>query len=129
MLRGLKMFGMAQAVGDLNVQGATAFNAAVPIIAQLLNGRDGERRVRFHHLPDQGRTLPRLQGSGGFDFASSEVIDETTVRLLHAGAFIDGADNIVLIGGPGTGKTHIASALGIQAVRASPQEGAVLLDR
>jgi len=32
----------------------------------------------------------------GFDFASSEV-NEATVRQLHAGAFIDGADNIVLI--------------------------------
>jgi len=33
------------------------------------------------------------------------------VRQLHRGEFIDGADNIVLIGGPGTGKTHIATNL------------------
>ena len=38
------------------------------------------------------------------------------VRQLHRGEFIDGADNVVLIGGPGTDKTHIARALGIQAV-------------
>lgn len=38
------------------------------------------------------------------------------VRQLHAGSFIDGADNVVLIGGPGTGKSHIATGLGIQAV-------------
>jgi hypothetical protein len=35
---------------------------------------------------------------------------------LHRGEFIDGAHNVVLIGGSGTGKTHIATALGIQAV-------------
>jgi DNA replication protein DnaC len=37
------------------------------------------------------------------------------VRQLHRGEFIDNSDNIVLIGGPGTGKTHIATAFGIQA--------------
>src|SRR3546814_904162 len=38
------------------------------------------------------------------------------VRQLHRGEFIDGAHNVVLIGGPGTGKTHVATALGVQAV-------------
>ena len=38
------------------------------------------------------------------------------VRQLHQGDFIDGADNVVLIGGPGTGKTHIATALAVQAI-------------
>ena len=36
MLRGLKMYGMAHAVGDLIEQGAPAFDTAVPILAQLL---------------------------------------------------------------------------------------------
>ncbi|MEI5617320.1 ATP-binding protein, partial [Streptomyces brasiliscabiei] len=35
MLRGLKMYGMAQAVSDLIEQGAPAFDAAVPILSQL----------------------------------------------------------------------------------------------
>ncbi|TQB67409.1 hypothetical protein MPDQ_006388, partial [Monascus purpureus] len=42
--------------------------------------------------------------------------NEALVRQLHGGEFIDGADNVVLIGGPGTGKSHIATALGVQAV-------------
>jgi DNA replication protein DnaC len=37
------------------------------------------------------------------------------VRQLHRGEFIANSDNVVLIGDPGTGKTHIATALGIQA--------------
>jgi len=36
MLRALKMYGMAQAVSDLTEQGAPAFDAAVPILSQLL---------------------------------------------------------------------------------------------
>jgi len=38
------------------------------------------------------------------------------VRQLHRCDFLDGAQNVMLIGGPGTGKTHVATALGIQAV-------------
>jgi len=43
-------------------------------------------------------------------------INEATVRQLHRAEFLDGAQNVVLIGGPGTGKTHVATALGVQAV-------------
>ena len=35
---------------------------------------------------------------------------------MHKCEFIDGAKNVVLIGGPGTGKTHAATALGVQAI-------------
>lgn len=38
------------------------------------------------------------------------------MRQLHRCEFIDGAQNIVLVGGPGTGKTHVATALGVQAI-------------
>jgi DNA replication protein DnaC len=38
------------------------------------------------------------------------------VRQLHRCDFLDDANNIVLVGGPGAGKTHIATALGIQAI-------------
>jgi DNA replication protein DnaC len=38
------------------------------------------------------------------------------VRQLHRGEFIDGADNVVLIGAPGSGKTRVATVVGIQAV-------------
>jgi DNA replication protein DnaC len=38
------------------------------------------------------------------------------VRQLHRCEFLDDANNIVLVGAPGTGKTHIATAIGIQAI-------------
>ena len=39
------------------------------------------------------------------------------VERLHQGDFIHAAENVVLVGGPGTGKTHLATAIGIEAVR------------
>ena len=46
MLRELKMHGMAQAVAELAEQGAPAFDAAQPILSQLLKAETAEREVR-----------------------------------------------------------------------------------
>jgi DNA replication protein DnaC len=115
MMRSLKVYGMAQAVEDLIEQGAPAFEAAVPILSQVLKAEVAEREVRSiaYHL--KAARFPAYKDLAGFDFAASE-INEALVRQLHRGEFIDGAHNVVLIGGPGTGKTHVATALGVQAI-------------
>ena len=115
MLRSLKMYGMAQAVDDLIDQGAPAFDAAIPILSQLLKAELAEREVRSIAYHMKVARFPAYKDLSGFDFAAGE-INEATVRTLHRCEFMDGAQNVVLIGGPGTGKTHIATALGIQAV-------------
>lgn len=115
MLRSLKMYGMAQAVSDLMEQGSPAFEAAVPIISQLLKAETAEREVRSIAYQIKAARFPAYKDLTGFDFASSEV-NEALVRQLHRCEFIDNVDNVVLVGGPGTGKTHLATALGVQAV-------------
>jgi DNA replication protein DnaC len=115
MLRGLKMYGMAQAVADLIDQGSPAFENAVPILAQLLKAELAEREVRSIAYQIKAARFPAYKDLTGFDFASSE-INEALVRQLHRCDFTDNAHNLVLIGGPGTGKTHVATAIGVQAV-------------
>ena len=115
MLRSLKMYGMAQAVADLMEQGAPAFDAAVPILSQLLKAELAEREVRSIAYHMKAARFPAYKDISGFGFVASE-INEATVRQLHRCDFLDSAQNVVLIGGPGTGKTHIATALGVQTV-------------
>ena len=46
MLRSLKLYGMANAIEDLVAQGAPAFEAATPMLSQLLKAEIAEREVR-----------------------------------------------------------------------------------
>ncbi|MEJ1116909.1 IS21-like element helper ATPase IstB [Phyllobacterium sp. CCNWLW109] len=115
MLRSLKMHGMAQAVSELTEQGSPAFDAAMPILSQLLKAETAEREVRSPAYQLKTARFPTYRDLNDFDFGSSE-INEALVRQLHQCGFIDEANNIVLVGGPGTGKTHIATAIGVHAI-------------
>src|SRR3974377_279622 len=115
MLRGLKMHGRAQAIDELAQQGAPAFQAAIPVLSQLLKAETAEREVRSMAYQLKAARFPVYRDLAGFDFSSSEV-NEAQVRQLHRCDFLETVDNVVLVGGPGTGKTHIATALGVQAI-------------
>lgn len=114
-LRSLKLFGMAQAAEDLATQGAPAYQAAVAILEILVKAESSEREVRSINYQLRSARFPSFKDLAGFDFDES-IISEALVRQLHRGDFMTSAENIVLIGGPGTGKTHLATALGVQAV-------------
>ena len=115
MLRSLKMHGMAHAVSELSEQGAPTFEVVVPILSQLLKAETAEREVRSRTNQLKIARFPAYRDLNGLDFASSEV-KEALVRQLHRCEFLENAHNVVLVGGPGTGKTHIATALGVQAI-------------
>ena len=88
ILRSLKMYGMAQAVDDLIEQGAPAFEAAIPILSQLLKAELAEREVRSVAYHMKAARFPAYKDLSGFDFAAGE-INEATVRTLHRGEFMD----------------------------------------
>jgi len=98
MLRSLKMHGMAQAVGELTEQGSPAFEAAVPILSQLLKAETADREVRSTAYQLKAARFQNYRDRAGFDFASSEV-NEALVRQLHRCEFLEDAHNIVLVGG------------------------------
>ena len=88
MLRSLKLYGMANAIEDLVAQGAPAFEAATPMLSQLLKAEIAEREVRSIAYHTKVARFPAYKDLTGFDFASSE-INEATVRQLHRCEFIE----------------------------------------
>lgn len=115
MFKSLKLWGMAQALDDLAGQDSPAYQAALPVLAGLLKAETAEREVRSLAYQMKVAKFPAYRDLNGFDFSCSEV-DETLTKQLHRCDFLKSATNVVLVGGPGTGKTHLATAIGTQAI-------------
>lgn len=113
--KSLKLWGMSQALADLAAQDSPAYQAAMPVLAGLLKAEAAEREVRSLAYQMKVAKFPAYRDLNGFDFACSEV-DANLVQQLHRCDFLRSAHNVVLVGGPGTGKTHLATALGTQAL-------------
>ena len=62
--------------------------------------------------------FPWLKTLDQFDFEFQPSVDRKVVRELAGLAFVERAHNVVLLGQPGVGKTHLAIALGVKAVEA-----------
>jgi DNA replication protein DnaC len=115
-LKSLKLFGMADTIGNLADQGAPAYQQAAPILETLLKAEVAEREVRSINYQMKAARFPAYRDLAGFDFAQSSV-DEALIRSLHRCEFLEDAQNVVFVGGPGTGKTHLATAIAVQAIQ------------
>lgn len=114
-LRSLKLHGLAQAVADLAAQQGPAFKQAERILGDLIKAEVAEREVRSVQYQLKSARFPAYRDLAGFKFEESTV-DAALVHTLHGGEFIAQAHNVVLIGGPGTGKTHLATAIAVSGI-------------
>ena len=114
-LKSLKLHGMAQAVDELARQGAAAFSTIKPMLNTLVEAERAEREVRSINYQMRAARFPAYRDLCGFHFNESTA-DEALLNSLHRCDFIADAHNIVMVGGPGTGKTHLATAIGVQAI-------------
>jgi DNA replication protein DnaC len=115
-LKSLRLSGMAMAWADLVEQGGNAeLQASRWLIEHLLQAEEVNRHMRSIAHQTKAARFPVHRDLAGFNFEASQV-DRALVHKLADLSFTQDAQNVVLIGGPGTGKTHLATALGISGL-------------
>jgi DNA replication protein DnaC len=116
MLKELKLHGMKSALDEVLVAGTRQKAIPEKVLLELLKAELSERQARsIRYRMGQAR-FPATKDLDQFDFSASPV-NETQVRTLYEGKFLAIQSNVIMVGGTGTGKTHLAIAIARQAIR------------
>ena len=115
-LKRLRLYGMATCYAESIEQGAThGLTTYESLLTLLVQAEATDRALRSIRYQMHSARFPIHRDLAGFDFEQSKV-DRRQITAFATTDFTQKAENIVLIGGTGTGKTHLATALGVEAV-------------
>ncbi|MDR4515654.1 IS21-like element helper ATPase IstB [Nitrosomonas sp.] len=121
-LKALKLYGMASCYAELKQQympdQMADLESTNQILSQLLQAETTERNIRSIRYQTQAAKFPVQRHLQGFDFSQSKV-DQQLIQQLATMEFTAAAQNLVLVGGTGTGtgKTHLAIAIGTSGIQ------------
>ena len=114
-LKSLRLHGMALSYEELLAAGGSRIETAEWLIRAMLDAEGTDRHARSIRYQMGAARFPVHRDLAGFDFSQSRV-DEKLIKQLATAEFADSAANVVFIGGTGTGKTHLATALGVAGI-------------
>jgi len=120
-LKELRLHGMATAWDELSATEGQSADVGVQtsrwLVEHLLQAEYTQRALATVRHQMKAARFPLHRDLAGFDFEGTKV-DKKLVNQLSTLDFTDTAQNVVLIGGPGTGKTHLATAIGVAGITA-----------
>ena len=114
----LKLFGMKAAFDEIITMAVKRQHEPQHIVGDLLMAEISEKQARSIRYQISIAKLPLAKDVGEFQFADTP-INQTLVHDLTSGNFLAHQRNVVLVGGTGTGKTHLAIALARALIRDS----------
>jgi DNA replication protein DnaC len=115
-LKTLRLHGMVAAFDEVIDEGIKRSRPPLEILGRLLQSETAERQARSIRYQMSSAKFPVYRDLDSFEFAESPV-NEQQIRNLYEGSFMAEARNVVLVGGPGTGKTHLAIAIAGHAIK------------
>jgi DNA replication protein DnaC len=116
----LQELGLEQAALLLDAELEAASHAQstyLSFLNSLLDAEISERQRRNLEVRTKLAHLPYRKTIEEFDFAFQPSIDERLIRELATMAFVTRNENVLFLGPPGVGKSHLAVALAIEAIR------------
>ena len=117
MTGALKLYGMKAAFDEIMATAVKRQHEPQRILGDLLTAKINEKQARSITYQLTIAKLPLAKDLDTFDFTGTP-INETLVHDLAAGDFLAQQRNAVLVGGTGTGKTHLAIAITRSCIRA-----------
>jgi DNA replication protein DnaC len=112
----LKLYGMRSAYDEVMGNGIRRQHEPPRIVGDLLQSEIAEKQARSIRYQLSIAKLPLAKDIDDFDFADTPV-NESLVRELATGTFVADQRNVVLVGGTGTGKSHLAIAIARALIR------------
>jgi DNA replication protein DnaC len=112
----LKLYGMRSAYDEIMGVAIKRQHDPPRIVGDLLRAEISEKQARSIKYQLTVAKLPLAKDIEDFDFAGTPV-NEALIRDLAAGAFVADQRNVVLVGGTGTGKSHLAIAIARSLIR------------
>lgn len=112
----LKLAGMRHAYDEVIADGIKRQHPVQQIVGELLKAEIAEKHARSIKYQMTASKLPLAKEIDGFEFTGTP-INEGLVRDLATGAFLASQRNIVLVGGTGSGKSHLSIAIARNCIR------------
>jgi DNA replication protein DnaC len=116
-LKELHLFGMAAAWREWQAEYTIPSKPVMPEVwlDRLIAAEQADRRARSLNYQLKAARFPMHRDLMNFDWNETPLAQHRIEQLATAG-FMDQAYNLILVGGTGTGKTHLATALGVAAI-------------
>jgi DNA replication protein DnaC len=116
LLKAMKLTGMLASYDEIIADAVKRKATTTFYLHQLLKAENKARTLRSIANRIDAANFPAMKDLDNFIFTDTPICQEQ-IMGLYSMDFIKNARNVILIGGPGTGKTHLALALGGKAAR------------
>jgi len=119
-LKTLHLFGMAAAWSEWQSEYGSQQKPVMPEVwlDRLIAAEQADRQARSLNYQLKAARFPIHRDLMNFDWQETP-LQQARIEQLATGSFMDQAYNLILVGGTGTGNTHLATALGIAAIHQS----------
>jgi DNA replication protein DnaC len=116
-LKAMHLYGMAAAWAEHQAEAPSRPAMPEAMLDKLIEAEQADRQARSLRYQIGAARFPVHRDLAGFDWAETP-LQKAHIGQLATAAFMEQARNLILIGGTGTGKSHLATALGVAAVHA-----------
>ena len=114
-LKALQLYGMATAWSELQAEKPKQVHRPESWMEKLIAAEQTERQLKSLRYQFKAARFPIHRDLLGIDWSETP-LSQVAVEQLAGAAFMETAHNLILVGGTGTGKTHLATAIGVAAI-------------